>query len=73
MLITDGYPNNSDCTAAVNKGFMRDGLRFANVLIGHDLRNMDKIFPSESSVMINGEDELPNLQETMRFLAEVRQ
>ena len=73
VLITDGYPNNSDCTAAVNKGFMRDGLRFANVLIGHDLRNMDKIFPSESSVMINGEDELPNLQETMRFLAEVRQ
>jgi hypothetical protein len=73
VLITDGYPNQNDCTAAVNKGFMRDGLRFASVLIGHDLRNMDSIFPSESSVMINGEDELTNLQQTMRFLAEVRQ
>ena len=73
VLITDGYPNNSECTSAVNKGFMRDGLRFASVLIGHDLRNMDSIFPSESSVTINGEDELANLQQTMRFLSEVRQ
>jgi hypothetical protein len=73
VLITDGYPNIADCTAAVNKGFMRDGLRFASVLIGHDLRNMDTIFPSESSVQISGEDELANLQQTMRFLGEVRQ
>lgn len=73
VLITDGYPNSQDCTAAVNRGFMRDGLRFASVLIGHDLRNMDTIFPSESSVMINTEDELSNLQQTMRFLSEVRQ
>ena len=73
VLITDGYPNNHDCTAAVNKGFVRDGLRFASVLIGHDLRNMDTIFPSESSVQINGEDGLPNLVQTMRFLSEVRQ
>jgi hypothetical protein len=73
VLITDGYPNNHDCTAAVNRGFIRDGLRFASVLIGHDLRNMDTIFPAESSVQINGEDGLPNLVQTMRFLSEVRQ
>jgi len=73
VLITDGYPNRADCTAAINKGFMRDGLRFASVLLGHDLRNMDSIFPSESSVIIDGEDDLPNLQQTMRFLAEIRQ
>ena len=73
VLITDGYPNNHDCTAAVNKGFMRDGLRFASVLVGHDMRNMDTIFPAESSVEINGEDGLHNLVQTMRFLSEVRQ
>jgi len=73
VLITDGYPNMNDCTAAVNKGFIRDGLRFASVLIGHDLRNMDSIFPSESSVQINDEESLPNLVQTMRFLSEVRQ
>ena len=73
VLITDGYPNYTDCTAAVNHGFVRDGLRFASVLIGHDLSNMDRIFPSESSVNIGSEDELYNLQNTMRFLAEVRQ
>ena len=73
VLITDGYPNYSECTKAVNYGFIRDGLRFASVLIGHDLSNMDTIFPSESSVNISSEDELYNLQNTMRFLAEVRQ
>ena len=73
VLITDGYPNYTDCTAAVNHGFVRDGLRFASILIGHDLSNMDTIFPSESSVNISSEDELYNLQNTMRFLAEVRQ
>ena len=73
VLITDGYPNYSNCTAAVNHGFVRDGLRFASILIGHDLSNMDTIFPSESTVNIGSEDELYNLQNTMRFLAEVRQ
>ena len=72
VLITDGYPDRRECTANVNKGFSKEGVRFATVMVNHDGRNMETVFPSESSVSINTEEDLIRLQQTMRFLAEVR-
>lgn len=72
VLVTDGYPDRRGCTANVNRGFSEEGVRFATVMVNHDGRNMETVFPSESSVSINTEEDLIRLQQTMRFLAEVR-